>query len=356
MTQKLYDTLGVGDAASKDEIKRAYKRLAMRHHPDKDGGDADRFKEISEAYGVLSDDDQRSKYDHPEREPVIDNMSHMFDHGFASMFMGMNMGGMGHMGHGQGHGHMHGQGQASGTKRPNHTFTLNLTLADVFSGVQKTLKVNVPLPCLTCVKTCTSCNGTGVMRHTTTNGMMRQVVTMACSSCGGKGRNSDGSFVCPECSNTRVKNNEHILTIDVPKGEHSGRRECFKGLGEQAVATCDVSGDLIVELCVLDDPNFVRKGDDLLMNVSLSLWESLIGKAFVVPMFGGELKLNTHDIDTGIMQPGKGYGLTGFGMPLCRGPMNARGALILNFSVSYPSSRMSEDQHKRLKDFCSRSQ
>lgn len=335
-----YDDLGLEASASKDEIKRAYKRLAMKHHPDKDGGDAECFKHVCEAYAILSDDDSRARYDAP---PV---QSHAFGEGFPGMDIFMGMGGMAGMAGMSGMGGMAGMaGMGINRTRNNHLHVLNVTLAEVFSGITKTLKVNVQRPCGACVssKPCNGCSGTGVHRQTHCIGNFRQVVSIVCAACGGKGAMScaNGNSVCPTCENSRLCRTEHVLTMDVPRGAQSGHNETFGGLGEQGATSSEKPGDLIVELKVTDDPIFTRNGDDLLMTVTVSLWESIIGKVVVVPMFGGELKFNTSEMDTGIVQPGRRYVLSEFGMPLCVGPKGKRGALVISFVITYPPERLS---------------
>lgn len=346
-----YAVLGVEQSTSKDDIKRAYKRLAMKHHPDKEGGDADRFKEVNEAYAILSDDENRCSYD-ASLSLKSDPVSHMFGEGFPGMgfFTGMGMGGGVGVGTGSGH-----QNRARG----DHMHVLNVSLAEAFTGVSRTLKVNVQKQCSKCIscKPCSGCLGTGVHRQTHAIGHFRQTVSITCAACGGKGMVACASacgVTCPDCNNSRVCNVEHVLTIGVSPGTQSGHHERFNGLGEQAVMPSDLPGDLIVEIKVCDDATFTRHGDDLHMSVSISLWESIIGKVIVVPMFCGDLAFNTSDMDNGIVQPGRRYVLSDFGMPMCIGPKGKRGALILLFTLTYPTQRLAAHDKASLKDIVTR--
>lgn len=235
-----------------------------------------------------------------------------------------------------------------GRTRSNHIHVMSVSLKEAFMGVNKTLRVNVLSPCHKCVKTCSGCGGTGNITRTNSSGMFTQIMQMTCVSCGGKGTASTETDVCESCGNTRQQGVEHVLVIEIPRGMHTGHRECFRGMGEQIMSPSETPGDLIVEVNVQDDASFVRSGDDLLFGVTISLWESITGKVFVVPMFGGDLTFNTTDIDTGIMQPSKRYVLTEFGMPMCRGPSGMRGTLILTFTVTYPTSKLSDEERARL--------
>lgn len=348
----MYEALGVDRSASKDEIKRVYKRMAMKHHPDKEGGDAERFKAISEAYAVLSDDENRTRYDAVGDQGWNNGaappggagqpMSHA--EMMAHMFAGMA--GMGQMPG------MPGMQQASrARRRGDHVHVLKVSLREAFSGARKTLRIKVQMRCPACGTTkCGTCGGTGSRQQIHAMGMMRHVVTSTCPSCGGAGATRQR---CDTCSNTGQRSVEHVLSVDVPVGVQTGHRECVKGLGEQSMdVDGDSPGDLYVEVSVAEDPVFTRHGDDLQMVVGISLWDSIVGKTFTVQTLGDKteqpLTIDTRSMGTGVMQAGRRYLLAGHGMPLSSGPKGSRGGLAVTFVISYPSSRLSVEQHAGL--------
>lgn len=329
---KLYDVLGVNRQTPKDEIKRVYKKLAMKHHPDKEGGDADKFKAISEAYAILGDDQERAKYDSVGDSLQGNAMSHadMMAHVFAGMGMNMNM----------------NMNTPRSKRRGDHLHTLNMSLREAFTGVTRTLRIDVKARCPMCVVTCCgACGGSGQRQQTHALGMMRHTITSTCAPCNGGGITRSR---CQMCDSTGQRSTERILTVELPEGVSTGHRECFKGLGEQALTEGETPGDLFVEVCVATDPVFTRSGDDLQMKIRISLWDSIVGKAIVVSMFGGEVKFNTRSIGTGIMQPDKRYTLQGYGMPMGSGPKGIRGGLVVTFDVTYPPVKISDAQHAGL--------
>lgn len=325
----LYSILGVCTSSSKDDIKRAYKSLAIRHHPDKEGGNSDKFKAISEAYSTLSDDVKRSQYDGRNNPPEV--MLQVFGgfggfggfRGFPSMHVGgIHLGGM----------HANMRPPPASTK-----MTLMISLREAYSGVRKSFKIRSTKQCTTCKTSCRMCTGSGVQTVTHSLGMMRQLVSMTCQSCGGRGGIRQSS--CDSCLSAGTISSEHTLSMTMPQGVQTGHSETFPGLGDD--------GDLVVEVNVEDDPCLHRVGDDLHVNLTITLWESIIGTTVILPMFGGDVAVDTHaTIDSGIVEPGKQYILPGMGM---RFPNRAPGSLVMTFNLTYPAEKLSSDQVTQLK-------
>lgn len=345
-----YRTLGVEPGCSKDEIRKNYKRLAIKHHPDKEGGDAEEFKKLAAAYEVLSDESSRARYDqvgdhgwnqqhqqqHQQPQTGHDPMD-MFAQMFAGMGMNMNMGGMGSP-------PSHPQNQV---KRADHSHVVEITLKEAFHGVTRTLRVSLPTPCLSCAFDCGECKGKGVYNQVLANGMFHQIVRVQCSSCEGSGQQRHKE--CNGCKSTGSVQRFDQITVKIPRGTRSGHTEKFLGFGEQKKRETEVAGDLLVEIRITEDPTFQRNGDDLHHNVKISLWDSIVGAKVVVPMLDNDVTVNTRDFGSGIVQPGKRYALGGGGMPILRtqgegqgSEVEERGALVLSFEVLYPDARLTD--------------
>lgn len=349
---KFYDTLGVSKSATKDEIKKSYKRLAIKHHPDKGGGDSELFKTISAAYGVLSDDEQRARYDQIGDEAWsmgggnegggqgggmnhADMFADMF-RGFAGMGMGMGMGGFGGS-------QSQSQSQRQRQTRNNHLHSVNVTLHEAFHGQHKTMRVNVQKPCLKCVTRCGDCKGAGTVNQVHSNGMFHQVVTVQCEACKGSGNRVRHGTQCADCGGGGKLSTDHVIDLNIPAGVHSGHRETFKGLGEQAQGPEETPGNLIVEICVTPDASFTREGDDLTRKIDITLWDSIMGRDIEVCMFDADITINTKDLGQGIVREGERYVVRNKGMPT--GKNGERGSLIITFNLKYPEKRLSSEEH-----------
>jgi DnaJ family protein A protein 2 len=341
---KFYECLGVERGASKDEIKRAYKKLAVMHHPDK-GGDPEEFKALSEAYAVLSDDEQRSRYD-----AVGDGgwaagagagaqASQPFDPSsiFADLFGGMGMGGMGGM----------GARPRGPQKCRDHKHLLSISLEDAYSGTQKTLKVSLPKTCARCREQCYACQGVGHVTHVQRSGFMTQMMSRACDACNGSGMTTNAKKSCTSCGGKGAWSEDNKIEINLPPGVSTGFTQVFPGLGEQPKRDNQVPGDLHLEVLVVSDKNFERDGDHLMRTVPITWADSILGAqvTFAMPD-GGTFSLDTFK-EIGIVHPGEVYRVVGKGMPKTRGSngsSSSRGDLMLTFKVSYPKMKTSDLQ------------
>ena len=334
---KFYDVIGVGQQASPDEIKKAYKTKARTCHPDK-GGDPEQFKELSAAYEVLSDPQQRSKYD-----AIGDNgwaaggggggggpMHDPFDHSsIFEQFFGM--GGMG------------GQRRQGAPRRcADHRHALHISLADAYHGIKRTLKAGVKKSCDQCRASCYACQGVGSVTHVQRMGMFTQMMSKQCESCKGCGVTFRG---CGKCENKGSWQEAHMIDVELPPGVATGFQKSFKGLGEQALKDGDTCGDLIIEVIVGPDRLFERVGPDLTMTVEITLAESMIGKVLEIPTLDdGKFTVNTADF--GVVRPGDTYRIQGRGMPKAGG---GKGCLLLTFKVAYPPPASKLDAEKKEK-------
>ena len=343
---KFYDCLGVNQTASKDEIKKAYKKLAVQLHPDK-GGDPEKFKELSAAYQVLGDDEQRARYDAVGDQGWEQGAGNQGGGGPGD-FMNANNIFEQFFGGGGMHGH-HPFGGGGGGRHHNaprrcadHRHAMHITLSDAFRGVKKTLKAAVKSTCSKCRKTCYACQGVGNVTHVQRMGLFTQMMKRQCETCNGSGVQCTG---CSECDGRGTWNKMHVLDLELPPGVSTGWAKKFTGLGEQATRQDETPGDLIIEVLVQPDRMFERNGADLIMTAMISFAESVLGKELQIPTLD-ESSFTFHSSEWGVIKQGETYRITGRGMP--KGVGNARGDLLLKFKINYPSGKITEEQRTGL--------
>lgn len=345
MTFKYYDILGVSKDASKEELKKAYKKKAIQLHPDK-GGDPEEFKALAEAYSVLSDDEQKERYDQLGDDAFKAAQSgggggDVF-HGmnpqdlFEQFFGGGGMGGMPfHFDFGMGMG-----GHRGPAKKKDHHHVLKVSLQDAYFGVTKMLKVAITKLCTRCKEQCYGCQGRGSVTEMRRMGFLTQMMTRPCDACNGNAYVSKGKPGCSECSGQGTYREEKKLELVLPAGVSTGHRMVFQGMGDQAIGPNEVSGDLVFEVLVQPDPHFQRQGNDLIHTVSVTFAETMIGKTIKVPHFKEEITIELSDL--GVIQPNKPYTVKGYGMQ--------GGNLILIFQIQYPSKKLSASDVEKLKE------
>ena len=340
---KFYECLGVDPKSSKDDIKKAYKRLAVQLHPDK-GGDPEKFKELSAAYQVLSDEEQRARYDA------------VGDAGWASGAGGGQGGGPGFdpnsifeqfFGGGGPFGGGGGRGQHAPPRRkcPDHRHAMQISLADAFHGVKRTLRAAVKTYCSSCRESCYACQGVGSVTHVQRMGFFTQMMSKQCDSCKGNGVKCKG---CSECEGRGMWNKMHTLDIELPPGVSTGWSRTYVGLGEQACRPEDKSGDLVIEVVVVPDRMFERIGHDLATTIPISFVESMTGKVLQIPMVDGLGSFTVDTAEFGVIKPGETYKIAGKGMP--KGANGSMGDLLLTFKITYPSGKLNENQREALKE------
>lgn len=349
-----YDTLGVQKNASEDDIKKAFRKLAQQYHPDKKGGDEKKFKEISEAYSVLSDKTRRAEYD---RFGQSFNGAGPQGGGFgggAGGFDGFdfsqftNGGGFSSGGVEFDLGDMFGDffGGRSGGKRTRKgrdiSVDIEVTFKDALFGVQKNVVLNRVSPCDTCkgtgakgaeTSTCGTCHGSGQVQETrrTILGTFAQV--KECTACMGTG--SIPKEKCGTCRGQRVYKQEEKLIIDIPAGIQTGEMLRMNGKGEGVAG--GASGDLYIRIHVKDDPKFSRSGNDIVYSATISVTDALLGTTIQVPAVDGEVSVAIHaGIDHGETVRVKGRGFPHRGH---------RGDLLVVASIVIPKklSRKAKD-------------
>ncbi len=356
-----YKILGVSMDATADDVKKAYRKLAMEHHPDRNNGDKkaeEKFKEITEAYEVLRDPQQRAAYDRYGEAGVRGaarggggggggpQMHHVDLSEALNIFM-RDFGGLG------GFDAFFGGGQR--TQRDRHRgqdikVTLRLTLAEVATGTSKTVKIKGLDPCPQCagtgakkgtkVQTCRTCGGSGEVRRTAQSLFGPLVSIGACPSCDG-----EGTIIpepCPECRGDGRVRSEKTVQVDVPAGVADHHYLTLRGHGVPGPRN-GPPGDLIAVLEIEDDPRFERHEEDLIFDQALSFSQAALGADIEVPTpFGNTVLKIPHGTQTGTVFRLKGKGLPRVG--------NAgKGDLHVRVHVWTPA-KLSPEQERLFKE------
>jgi DnaJ family protein A protein 2 len=309
-----YKILEIENDASDEEIKRAYRKLALKYHPDKIGGADDKFKEIGEAYETLSDSNKKNAYDKGD-QPNINMSGGMSNEIFEQLFRnGFNFNQFTH------------QQQ----KRGNSLQQIKVKLNDIHTGIDKKLKVNIKRTCFDCRKVCNICNGSGVIMIQ--NGPF--MTQNHCSKCKTIGSIYNFNNNCKnKCINGHISVDE-ICSIHIPKCAQNGHNIIVDNLGEQAQKEGELPGNLIFQIIIDNDPYFKRENNDLIYKVPLTFKESIIGKDIKIPHFDGIILENTAGF--GVINPKKRYSFSKQGL----GNM---GDLVLEFDIMYPELKYNNE-------------
>jgi molecular chaperone DnaJ len=345
-----YQLLGIDREAGSEEIKRAYRRLARQYHPDVNGNDpeaAERFKEISKAYSVLSDPEKRQRYD-AYGEAGVDSFAGPAGDpfgGFGASFddlLGAFFGG--------GDPFMGRPRTRSRARRGDSIgMRLRLPFTEALFGVSKDVRVRAAAACQRCggsgakpgtePTVCARCNGSGQQR-TVRQSLLGQLVTATtCSACGGSGQEIRSP--CPECRGQGLVMQDTTLTIDIPPGLEDGNQIRYPGRGH-AGQYGGPPGDLIVELAVDPHPVFERRGDDLLCRIQVPMTVAALGGAVQLETLDGP---ETVEIDPGT-QAGTVKRFRKRGVPHHEG--RGRGDLLVEIAVQTPT-HLGEQQRVLLR-------
>ncbi|MBQ2509061.1 MAG: molecular chaperone DnaJ [Bacteroidales bacterium] len=348
-----YEVLGVQKNASADEIKSAYRKLALKYHPDRNPGDKEaeeKFKEAAEAYSVLSDADKRARYDQFGHAGLDGaggfgggqgmNMDDIFSQ-FGDIFGSFFGGGGGFSGFG-------GGGQRGGGRRvtrgSNLRIKVKLTLEEIDRGCEKRIKVNKYVACKQCggtgaknnnYETCSHCHGTGVVTEVRRTILGQMQTQSACPHCGGEGRIIKDK--CPHCHGDGIVKEEEIITINIPAGVADGMQLSISGRGN-AAPRGGIPGDLIVVIEELPHDQFERSDNNLYHSVFVTIAEAAIGATIEVPTLNGKAKIK---IEPGTPS-GKVLRLKGKGLPDVNG--YGRGDLLLSVNVWVPKTVNKEER------------
>jgi molecular chaperone DnaJ len=349
-----YEVLGLQKGASEDEIKKAYRKLAKKYHPDMNPGDAEaevKFKEVNEAYSILSDSEKKSRYDQFGHAGVDPN----FGAG-GSGFGGF--GGFGGMDFDMGDIFSSFFGGGSSSQRKNGPIRgddvitrIVISFEEAAFGCTKTINFPRTEACSACngsgaepgthAETCSRCGGSGQLRfqQRTILGMMQS--TRPCDLCGGTGKII--KTPCKNCRGKGLEKKNKKFDANIPAGIDDGERLLLRGQGN-AGQRGGSAGDLIVEINIRPHPVFIRQGSDIYCEVPISFAEAALGGTIKIPTLEGE---EDYDLPDGT-QTGSQFVLRGRGIPSVRG--SKRGNLIFTVQIEVPKN-LSSRQKELLREF-----
>lgn len=339
-----YEVLGISKNATAEEIKKAYRKQALKFHPDKNPGDKEaeeKFKEAAEAYEVLSNEDKRRRYDQFGHAGVggaaggggfggFSNLDDIFS-AFGDIFGG-HFGGFGGFG---------GSGRSSGrvSKGSNLRIKVQLTLDEIAKGVEKKIKVKKYVSCKSCkgsgaesgssYSTCSTCRGSGHVTRVSQTILGQMQTSSVCPSCHGEGKIITNK--CKACYGEGIVKEDDIVQLNIPRGVGEGMQLSVNGKGN-AARRGGVNGDLIVLIEEIPHPKLHRDGNNLIYNLNLSIPDAVIGSTVEIPTIDSIVKVK---IDPGT-QPGKILRLRNKGLPDVNG--YGTGDLLVNISVFIPKN------------------
>ncbi len=345
-----YEVLGVSKNAEASEIKKAYRKLALQYHPDKNPGNKEaeeKFKEAAEAYDVLGNEEKRRRYDQ-----------------FGHAGLGGGAGGFGGAGmsmddifsqFGDIFGSFTGFGGFGGGRHARHVnrgtnlrVKVKLTLEEIATGVEKKIKVKKYVADThsngpgakegKSFSNCSTCHGTGQVTRVQNTILGQMQTTSTCPSCGGEGKIINEK--CPHCNGEGVMLSEEVITLNIPAGVGDGMQLSISGKGN-AARRGGVNGDLIVLIEEQEHGQLVRDGNDLLYNAFVSFPDAVLGSSVEIPTLEGKVKVK---VDAGT-QPGKILRLRGKGLPDING--YGRGDLLVKINVWIPKN-LSKDDKKMM--------
>ena len=344
MATDYYELLGVSKHATDEEIKRAYRQLARKLHPDVNGGNAEdeaKFKEVSMAYETLSDAERRRRYDMfgsdgPRQGGPADGFGGGLGDLFDAFFGGGGFGGGAHQ---------------NGPRRGDDVeVVLDITFEEAVFGVESSVTYRGPVACATCAATgaapgtaptrCLDCDGQGQVRRVRQSILGQVVTTAPCATCRGLGEII--ATPCPDCRGEGRKTEERSVTVEVPAGVDAGTTLRITSAGA-APARGGISGDLYVHLRVLPSDRYAREGADLLMTLHIAFTQAALGSEMVVETLDGEEKI---EIAPGT-QTGKTVRLRGKGVPHLRS--RGRGDLHIRIEVDTPAN-LNKEQEQLLRE------
>ncbi|EGT59731.1 hypothetical protein CAEBREN_01734 [Caenorhabditis brenneri] len=337
-----YDVLGVKPDASDSELKKAYRKLALKFHPDKNPDGAEQFKQISQAYEVLSDENKRKIYDQGGEEALQGGGAG--GEGFHNPFdvFDMFFGG--------------GGGGRRGERRVKPTVhNLRVTLDTLYKGATKKLKISRTATCKPCkgkggnegaAKDCTDCQGRGIKIRVIRMGPMVQQMQSHCDSCNGEGSVFAEKDRCKKCMGKKQVKEDEIIEVKIEPGMRDGEKFVFEGKGDEVVGI-EKPGDFVVVLDEVENDRFVRKGDNLIIQHNIDLSEALCGFVRTITTLDGRV-IYYRVLPGEVIAHADVKVIHNEGMPMRRAPTD-KGDLLVQFDVKFPD-KINPDAAKKLAD------
>lgn len=332
-----YDILGVKPSCSSDDLKKAYRKLALKFHPDKNPNEGERFKLISQAYEVLSNEEKRRIYDNGGEQAIKEGGNSGGFHSPMDIFeMFFGMGGN------------RGQRDRGPKRGKDVVYQMSVTLEELYNGTTRKLSIQKKVICDKCegsgtrnpsvgAERCSNCRGSGMQVRIEHLGpsIVQQIQTV-CSDCGGKGERIAAKDRCKGCDGKKVSKDKKILEVHIDKGMEDGQRITFSGEGDIEPGL-EQAGDIIVVLDEKEHQNYKRvKTDDLLLNMDLTLTEALCGFQRGIKTLDNRTLVIT-SLPGEVVKHASVKCILGEGMPRYKSPFE-KGKLIIQFLVKFPNS------------------
>jgi len=354
-----YKILGVDKSASKEDIKKAFRKLAHEHHPDK-GGNAEKFKEANEAYSILSDDSKRSQYDtYGSASPGAGGF------GGGQQYQGGGFDGFDFSGFQGGQnvdfdlgdifGEFFGGGRSSSRKTPKKgrdiSVDLELSFSESVFGAEKTIRLTKNSKCKVCegtgaksgtsTQTCHSCGGQGTIRETKRSFLGPIVTETTCEVCEGSGKIAKDK--CSSCSGLGINRKEESFVVNIPADINDGETVRLSGAGESIKG--GKSGDLYIKIRVKKDSLFKKEGKNLVTELNIKLTDAVLGAKYMLKTLDGDIELH---IPEGA-EFGQILRIRGKGIPV--GP-EKRGDLLIKLNIKMPNrlSKKTKNSFEELKN------
>ena len=348
MPKDYYQVLGVEKSATKDDIKKAFRKLAHQYHPDKKGGNESKFKEVNEAYGILSDDKKRAEYDAYGRVFSGAGGAGASDAGFGGFDFSQFSQGFGNgeveFDLGDIFGEFFGGGRSRTPRGRDISIDLNLAFEESIFGIEREILLNKVSSCAVCkgtgakagssLETCYTCNGKGRVKEVRRSIIGSFATAKICEVCNGIGKIPKEK--CETCGGKGVLKKDQEIKVKIPSGIDDGEVVRLSSMGE--AISGGAAGDLYIKIHVAKHPQFHKEGSDLVMTLNIKLTDALLGAKYIVKTLDGNIELK---VPKGL-KFGEILRIKGKGVPNDRG---RRGDILAKVKIDLPQ-KLSKEAEK----------